>query len=212
MAVADVPFDLVQVKLAAPQPRPGTTAKRDLIERLCRSQVACVSVVAPAGYGKTTLLAMWAEADQRAFAWVALDGVDDDDVVMFLRYIAAAIHSVEPISPEVFAALSGPGDQPCRSESRASGARWRRSSGRWCWCSTICTPSESVVPRCHRGAARVPPGRRADRGREPGGARPAACALASPWLGTRDRRRRSPVGQAGGRAAAGCRGRAAANE
>jgi LuxR family maltose regulon positive regulatory protein len=109
MAVADVPFDLVQVKLAAPQARPGTTAKRDVIERLCQSQVACVSVVAPAGYGKTTLLAMWAEADPRAFAWVALDGVDDDDAVMFLRYIAAAIHSVEPLPSEVFAALSGPG-------------------------------------------------------------------------------------------------------
>jgi LuxR family transcriptional regulator, maltose regulon positive regulatory protein len=109
MAVADVPFDLVQVKLAAPQPRPGTTAKRAVIERLCQSQAACVSVVAPAGYGKTTLLAMWAEADPRAFAWVALDGVDDDDAVMFLRYIAAAIHSVEPLPSEVIAALSGPG-------------------------------------------------------------------------------------------------------
>jgi LuxR family maltose regulon positive regulatory protein len=109
MAVADVPFDLVQVKLAAPQARPGTTAKVDVIERLCHSQVACVSVVAPAGYGKTTLLAMWAEVDPRAFAWVALDGVDDDDAVMFLRYIAAAIHSVEPLSSEVFDALSGPG-------------------------------------------------------------------------------------------------------
>ena len=109
MAVADVPFDLVEVKLAAPQARPGTTAKRDVIERLCQSQVPCVSVVAPAGYGKTTLLARWAEADPRPFAWVALDGVDDDDAVMFLRYIAAAIHSVEPLSSEVFAALSGPG-------------------------------------------------------------------------------------------------------
>jgi LuxR family maltose regulon positive regulatory protein len=109
MAVADVPFDLVEVKLAPPQARPGTTAKADVIERLCQSQVACVSVVAPAGYGKTTLLAMWAEADPRAFAWVALDGVDDDDAVMFLRYVAAAIHSVEPMPSEVFAALSGPG-------------------------------------------------------------------------------------------------------
>jgi len=109
MAVADVPFDLVEVKLAAPQARPGTTAKADVIERLCGSQVPCVSVVAPAGYGKTTLLAMWAAADPRAFAWVALDGVDDDDAMMFLRYIAAAIHSVEPLPPEVFAALSGPG-------------------------------------------------------------------------------------------------------
>ncbi len=67
-----------------------------------------MTVVAPAGYGKTTLLARWAEADPRPFAWVALDGRDDDAVV-FLRYIAAAIHRVEPVPPEVFDALSGPG-------------------------------------------------------------------------------------------------------
>ena len=32
-------------------------------------------------------------------------------------------------------------DRPGRSASRASGARWPRSSIRWCWCSTICMPS-----------------------------------------------------------------------
>ena len=65
-------------------------------------------MAAPAGYGKTTLLARWAEADPRPFAWVVLDARDSDAVV-FLRYIAAAIHRVEPVSPEVFEALSGPG-------------------------------------------------------------------------------------------------------
>ena len=108
MAVSEVPFDLVEVKLAAPLARPGTVAKADVITRLCRSSLPFVAVVAPAGYGKTTLLARWAEADSRPFAWVALDGRDDDAVV-FLRYIAAAIHGVEPIPTEVFDALSGPG-------------------------------------------------------------------------------------------------------
>jgi LuxR family transcriptional regulator, maltose regulon positive regulatory protein len=65
-------------------------------------------VIAPAGYGKTTLLAAWAEMDPRPFAWVSLDGLDDDDV-LFLRYIAAAMHRVQPVAPEVFAALAGPG-------------------------------------------------------------------------------------------------------
>ena len=78
-----------------------------MIARLCTSTLPFATVVAPAGYGKTTLLAKWAEADPRPFAWVALDGRDDDAVV-FLRYIAAAIHRVEPIPPEVFEALSGP--------------------------------------------------------------------------------------------------------
>jgi LuxR family maltose regulon positive regulatory protein len=108
MALAEVPFDLAAVKLAAPSPRPGTVAKADAIAQLCGSTLPFATVVAPAGYGKTTLLAKWAEADPRPFAWVALDGSDDDAVVL-LRYIAGAIHGVEPVPAEVFEALSGPG-------------------------------------------------------------------------------------------------------
>jgi LuxR family maltose regulon positive regulatory protein len=108
MAVVEVPFDLVGVKLAAPAARAGTVAKADAIGRLCASTLPFATVVAPAGYGKTTLLAKWVEADPRPFAWVALDGRDDDAVV-FLRYIAAAIHGVEALPAEVFEALSGPG-------------------------------------------------------------------------------------------------------
>jgi LuxR family maltose regulon positive regulatory protein len=107
--VAEVPFDLVEVKLAGPSARPKTVAKTDAITRLCASTSPFATVVAPAGYGKTTLLAKWAEADPRPFAWVALDGRDDDALV-FLRYIAAAIHGVEAIAPEALEALSGPGD------------------------------------------------------------------------------------------------------
>lgn len=107
MALAEVPFDLVEVKLAAPSARSGTVAKADAIAGLCASTLRFAAVIAPAGYGKTTLLARWADADPRPFAWVALDG-RDDDALTFLRYIATAIHRVEPIPPETFDALSGP--------------------------------------------------------------------------------------------------------
>jgi len=103
MAAAEVPFDLVGAKLAAPSVRPGMVAKADAIARLCTSTSPFATVVAPAGYGKTTLLAKWAEEDPRSFAWVALDG-GDDDALVFLRYIAAAIHHVEPIAPDAFEA------------------------------------------------------------------------------------------------------------
>ena len=59
MALAEAPFDLVAVKLAAPPVRPGTVAKEQVIARLCTSTLPLVTVVAPAGYGKTTLLARW---------------------------------------------------------------------------------------------------------------------------------------------------------
>jgi LuxR family transcriptional regulator, maltose regulon positive regulatory protein len=108
MAVAEVPFDLVETRLGVPSIRPGTVAKQDVIARLRASRLPFVTMIAPAGYGKTTLLTEWAEADSRPFAWVALDGRDDDGV-LFLRYIAAAMHRVEPVASEVFDALAGPG-------------------------------------------------------------------------------------------------------
>jgi LuxR family maltose regulon positive regulatory protein len=108
MTAAEVPFDLMEVKLAQPVTRPGTVAKADVIARLCAATAPFMTVVAPAGYGKTTLLSHWDGADPRPFAWVALDGRDDDAVV-FLRDIAAAVHRVEPLPPDVLAALSGPG-------------------------------------------------------------------------------------------------------
>ncbi len=102
------PFDLAEVKLTTPWARPGTVAKSDVIAQLCVPRSPLVSVVATAGYGKTTLLSGWADADPRPFAWVALDGRHDDPVV-FLRYVASAIHRVEPVAPDVFDALLGPG-------------------------------------------------------------------------------------------------------
>jgi LuxR family maltose regulon positive regulatory protein len=106
--VTETPFDISEAKLAPPSTREGTVAKTDVIRDLCTSRTPLVTVVAPAGYGKTTILARWAESDPRPFAWVALDPRDDDPVVL-LRYIAGAIHRLEALPPEVFDALSGAG-------------------------------------------------------------------------------------------------------
>ena len=56
MAVEAAPFDLDEVKLAAPLTRRGTVAKLDVIARLRAATVPCVTVVAPAGYGKLDLI------------------------------------------------------------------------------------------------------------------------------------------------------------
>jgi LuxR family maltose regulon positive regulatory protein len=105
MAVMEIPFDLVEVKLAAPPTRPGTVARAEAVARLSDSRARFATVVAPAGYGKSTLMGLWAEADPRPFAWVSLDR-GDDDVVVFLRYLAAAIHHVDPLPPEALSALT----------------------------------------------------------------------------------------------------------
>ena len=60
------------------------------------------------GYGKTTLITQWADAEQRPFAWVSLDERDNDPVVL-LTYIAVALDRVEPIPPAVFEAFCSPG-------------------------------------------------------------------------------------------------------
>jgi LuxR family maltose regulon positive regulatory protein len=77
-----------------------------LVERLARDDLRpVVSVVAPAGYGKTTLLSQWAERDGPAFAWVSVDEPDNDPKV-FLTYVARALDQVEPLGEQVFNALA----------------------------------------------------------------------------------------------------------
>ena len=87
----------------------GTVRRSALIERLARyDSCPVVSVVAPAGYGKTTLLAQWAERKGQAFAWVSVDEPDNDPKVL-LSYVAAALDAVEPVGERVFDALASPG-------------------------------------------------------------------------------------------------------
>ena len=100
--------DLVASKLRRPVGRPGTIRRSSLIERLVREDSRpIVSVVAPAGYGKTTLLSQWAERKDLAFAWVSLDEKDNDPKVL-LTYVAKALDAVEPVGGRVFDALASP--------------------------------------------------------------------------------------------------------
>ena len=72
-----------------------------------RGHPAGFSVVAPAGYGKTTLLSQWAERSEQAFAWVSVDERDNDPKVL-LTYVARALDAVQPIDGRVFEALASP--------------------------------------------------------------------------------------------------------
>jgi LuxR family transcriptional regulator, maltose regulon positive regulatory protein len=69
--------------------------------------IPLATVVAPAGYGKTTLLSQWAERDSRPFAWVTLDERDNDPVVL-LRHIAAALMRDQPLDERLVDALRNP--------------------------------------------------------------------------------------------------------
>jgi LuxR family transcriptional regulator, maltose regulon positive regulatory protein len=96
---------VVASKLAVPSMRPGTVAKTALLNRLRATRALPVAtIVAPAGYGKTTLLAQWADRDARPFAWVSLDHRDEDPLVI-LRHVAAALDRIEPLDGRVLDAL-----------------------------------------------------------------------------------------------------------
>ncbi len=101
-------FDFLESKVQVPALRPGTVSRTGLVNRLrATTTIPVTTVVAPAGYGKTTLLSQWAERDSRPFAWVTLDDRDNDPVVL-LRHIAAALPRDEPLGQRVIDALNSP--------------------------------------------------------------------------------------------------------
>jgi LuxR family maltose regulon positive regulatory protein len=82
-------------------------ARTALLDRLVGYSEPVISIVAPPGYGKSTLVAQWAERKGPRVAWVSGDRRDNDPVVL-LTYIAVALDRIEPIDPRVFAALTSP--------------------------------------------------------------------------------------------------------
>jgi LuxR family transcriptional regulator, maltose regulon positive regulatory protein len=73
------PDVLLSTKLHVPWPVPGFVPRRRLVEALGEGLArGRVLVCAPAGFGKTALLADWARSSGRPVAWLGLDGGDSD--------------------------------------------------------------------------------------------------------------------------------------
>ncbi|HTR32266.1 MAG TPA: AAA family ATPase [Gaiellaceae bacterium] len=75
-------------------------SRTGLVNRLRAERAPVVSVAAPAGYGKTTLLAQWAARDPREFAWLRL-GRGDGDSETLLRLLVDAVEGVLPVDAAV---------------------------------------------------------------------------------------------------------------
>jgi LuxR family maltose regulon positive regulatory protein len=90
---------LLEAKLYVPRWRRGLVPRPRLSERLNRGAEAKLTLVsAPAGFGKTTLLAEWlagAPAHERSVAWLSLDERDNQPA-SFWTYVIAALQTVEP--------------------------------------------------------------------------------------------------------------------
>jgi LuxR family maltose regulon positive regulatory protein len=83
-------------KLAPPWTRPTAVTRPRLLEQLDQTLGPLTVVVAPAGWGKTTLLAQWA-ARQPA-AWLTLDDTDNDPV-RFWTYVVTALQRQSTSEP-----------------------------------------------------------------------------------------------------------------
>lgn len=104
----DVHGLLLDSKTRVPAWKPNAVSRRSLSDRCRASGARVVSVVAPAGYGKSTLLAEWATSESRDVAWVSLDRTDDDPAAL-LAAIAAACSGFSPVVKSVVAEMRGAG-------------------------------------------------------------------------------------------------------
>jgi LuxR family transcriptional regulator, maltose regulon positive regulatory protein len=96
-SVVPSPPPLQASKLYIPPPRPDLVRREALLARLDRAQAGRLTVlIAPAGFGKTTVLSAWATSRSNLrVAWLALDE-DDNEPLVFLRYLVAALHRSTP--------------------------------------------------------------------------------------------------------------------
>ena len=104
----DLNWSLLDAKLTAPRVRSGTVSRRTVIDSARSSGRRIVGITAPAGYGKTTLLAEWAASEDRPVGWVSLDRFDDDPAAL-LFVMAAAFVALWPTDDGLLADMRGVG-------------------------------------------------------------------------------------------------------
>ena len=101
---------LVATKLFRPRRRPGALARSPLLARLDEGIDARLTLItAPAGFGKTSLLAEWMARRSHTTAWLSLDS-EHRDPRMALAYLIASIQPIaEGFCEGLAAALAAPG-------------------------------------------------------------------------------------------------------
>ena len=89
------PF-ILQTKLHRPPLPPDLVVRTPVLERLDAGRDQPLTLVsAPAGYGKSLLIASWVARGNQPSAWLCLDA-DDSEVTQFLAYLVATVRRVFP--------------------------------------------------------------------------------------------------------------------
>jgi len=88
--------EILATKLNIPLRRPDLVPRPHLIERVNEGLTRKLTLIsAPAGFGKTTLVSMWAAQASMPVAWLSLEE-QENDLTRFLAYIITAIQGVDP--------------------------------------------------------------------------------------------------------------------
>ena len=83
---------LTLTKLQRPRVGRGLVPRPRLLEQL-NAPHSLTFILAPAGYGKTTLLSTWLDTCSVPNAWLSLDE-HDNDLAVFVTGLAEALHTV----------------------------------------------------------------------------------------------------------------------
>jgi len=113
---------LLETKFYVPSSHRALVPRPRLIQRLDRAVASKLTLVcAPAGFGKTTLLAEWlvagtfVPARERSVAWLSLDQ-GDNAPGSFWRYVIGALHRVAPgVGATTLSLLHSPGPPPIQT-------------------------------------------------------------------------------------------------
>ncbi|MBN2086360.1 MAG: hypothetical protein JW748_14165 [Anaerolineales bacterium] len=109
---------LLDSKTNPPALRANLVSRPRLLDQLENGLAAGREVTlisAPAGFGKTTLLAEWAGRTARPVSWLALEE-SENDPALFLRYLIESIRkSAESLSPVLSQVMQSPQPVPPRS-------------------------------------------------------------------------------------------------
>ncbi len=109
-------YPLLATRLHVPRLRTRLVSRAHLVERLQRGVERALTLIsAPAGFGKTTLLAQWLAGSGTPTAWLSLEA-EDNDPTRFLSYLIAALQTLDAqIGTTALALLRTP--QPPRPET-----------------------------------------------------------------------------------------------
>lgn len=97
--MVDPDVDTWEFDLHPPPLRPGQVFRKALVDELEEAEADVVTVIAPAGYGKTTALAQWADSTDRGVAWLTLNEDDNEPKTLVSRLVSAVSRAGVEISP-----------------------------------------------------------------------------------------------------------------